>query len=310
MSGKNRISVDTSSHDVHVRSRTSPRSSPSSSGTDDCKEDEAGKLKALFKKKRYLLGQVSLKGLIISIIGLVLCIFFLRQVIAFRHFISLHESTEGSIVQGDIVTESSTLPKEAASTGHFFWLGIDQAHSCRQENGISDPHLLPASSMDENTYYTQHVLVNHGNWIYGQMCVSQHDHEHVVEIYLDLGDHAEIEKKQTTFDCDVYISSSGQFPSENSWNFRSNNVGNDHIKVPLYLDDFKDAEGNILIGVYGRGGDDGLANKCTLTVKINTLKNEELLHKFNLRHGQVLLPRDIGITKAPVIDKAQKSLEK
>ena len=127
--------------------------------------------------------------------------------------------------------------------------------------------------------------------MFGQICVEPHSHEHIVELYIASSEHAGIDvATEHDIDCDVYISARHALPSESNWDFKSNNRGSDHIKLPLYLDDFKDSRGSILIGIYGQGPD---INHCTFTLKVNTLENEELLHKFNLRRGQVLLPRDV-----------------
>lgn len=276
----------------HVRNRTSPKTGTATGGSEVWSNNDAPKSKALFQKSKFGLQNVYI---CIIVIGLL--------VILYYQFSSVRAMTSGrdrkkltqGVIEKNVETEISSLPRDESSLGHLFWLGIDRVRPCNSVDGMI--HLIPGSNIDENTYYTHRVHVLQGGWVYGQICISPHEHEHVVEIYSDLGDHADADPGKD-FDCDIYISSHGILPEDLKWDFRSNNKGNDHIKLPLYLEDFRDYKGAVIVGIFGRGGAKE-PNDCTLTLKINTLENEELLHKLNLRHGQVIMPRDIGISKYP-----------
>ena len=297
-SGKMRspnLSLETAGVDnMHVRNRTSPKTANSNAASASWgKDDDTSKSKVLFRKRDIF---CRLDVIFILIACLILLTYF--QFSLFQNLMNGKSESKllYPVAEKKVEIESSILPQEQSSSGHVFWLGIDKVRSCDLNDGVA--HLIPGNAMDENTYYTHHIHVRHGGWVYGQLCISPHDHEHVVEIYLDLSEHAKAESKKD-FDCDVYISSHKTFPEEQSWDFRSNNKGNDHIKLPLYLDDFKDSQGVIVLGIFGRGGMNE-ANQCSVTLKVNTLENEELLKKFNLRHGQVLSPRDLGFTGSSV----------
>ena len=207
---------------------------------------------------------------------------------------------EVDIVAKEIETETSILadlsgPPDTDEAGHTFTLGIERLHQCMFDLSVANNEGgLPLGStlVNENNYYSHHISVNHDHFIYGQICVESHTHEHIIELYLSSADHASVDNSHN-HDCDLYISANNRLPTDVDWDFRSVNIGSDHIKLPLYLDDFKDSHGSVVIGIKGRGETVPELNQCTLTLKINTIENEELLHKFNLRHGQVLLPRDI-----------------
>mmetsp|Transcript_25159 Transcript_25159/g.32547 ORF Transcript_25159/g.32547 Transcript_25159/m.32547 type:complete len:243 (-) Transcript_25159:118-846(-) len=115
---------------------------------------------------------------------------------------------------------------------------------------------------------------------YYQVCVSQHEHHHLVEISLDcLGEG----------DANLYISSSISHPLLDDCTWLAAKVGSDSITIPTYTEDFmRDASKIIFIGVYGRTVSD-----YELTVNIKDVPNSEVLHRAALRGGQSLLPRDV-----------------
>jgi len=196
-------------------------------------------------------------------------------------------------MQGTLIeTDRSIFPNETES-GHSLSIGIEKIRKCRFQTSKMAEVEIATSIIDENSYYSHQLNIKQGTWVFGQLCVSAHPHEHVVEIYLSASEQAGAESDKD-HDCDVYISVSPTFPTIQRWDFRSNNKGSDHIKLPMYMEEFFESDGSIVIGVFGRGRA-AQNNHCVLTLKVNTYENEELLHKFNLRRGQVLLPRDLGL---------------
>ena len=253
------------------------------------------------------LKQIDRKAFILIFFGVILLILFLAQVVTGYGFmysrqsvVDVHNILPADVVDKEVGTETSVLadtsgPPDTDESGHTFTLGITKLHQCIFDlSEVSHERGLPIGStlVNENNYYSHHISVNHHHYIYGQICVESHSHEHIIELYLSSADHAGVDNSHH-YDCDLYISANNRLPTDTDWDFRSVNVGSDHIKLPLYLDEFKDSRGSVVIGIKGRGETAPELNQCTLTMKINTVENEELLHKFNLRHGQVLLPRDI-----------------
>lgn len=115
-----------------------------------------------------------------------------------------------------------------------------------------------------------------------QLCLSKHKHQHVVELNITAED--------SSSDCDFYISASNLVPNRMSWDWKSNNNGDDKLTLTTYSVEYVKAEmGGFFIGIYGKSPN----NLCTLGVKVFKIPNKNLLHKLSLRGGQVILPRDL-----------------
>ena len=291
MSGKStrqcKLSIQTTI-DSSIRSRSSPKS-------DEYDHDNNFKQKSAFVKKSSKTATITIYAFLII---LCLLLYIISQFVSLSviDHNSSHKVKENRVLD-KVLIEPSILSKDNESY-HTFSLDVEKIQLCPFNNEFNKNNILESQSagsiVDENSYYTRQVNIKYRSWIYGQLCITPHSHEHIIELYLSKTEHLG-SKLNDNIDCDIYISGRNTLPQINDWDFRSNNIGSDHIKIPLYLDEFKNSKGSIIIGLYGRGNIPDV-NQCTLTVKINTFENEELLHKFNLRRGQVLLPRDLGLT--------------
>jgi hypothetical protein len=93
-------------------------------------------------------------------------------------------------------------------------------------------------------------------------------------------------------DCDMLLSASQPYPSSTSWDWRSSDLGEDHLSIRSYAPEFhRSGRDSLFIAVSGRAE----TNECTLRARVRALTAQDLLRLLSplLRGGQVMLPRDL-----------------
>jgi hypothetical protein len=173
---------------------------------------------------------------------------------------------------------------------------INEDHSLLGANILNLRSVVESSIVEENRDIIFKLKVPINSWKYGQICIAPHLHFHAIEL--------SVETINPAHDCDIFVGARFK-PSANMWDFKSDSKGKDNIRIPTYLQEMKNSEGTIFFGIFGEeqyynGKKEKFKSQediCILKLNIGTIENTELLHKLNLRGGQVLLPRDLNRLK-------------
>jgi hypothetical protein len=146
--------------------------------------------------------------IIICIVGFLIICQFVSLRTLFNHPDKILYDSK-SIVKS-FIKEASILPNQTTDSTHNFRLDIDKIFPCNLHDKIdqnAEVETKGASTiMDENSYYSHHVNIKKNGWLYGQLCITPHSHEHVVEIYLAKVESKDMVEPKHDHDCDLYIS--------------------------------------------------------------------------------------------------------
>ena len=150
------------------------------------------------------------------------------------------------------------------------------------ENTPAFPHLV----IEEN-----HVTVlnadrrirNRPNW---QLCIAHHDHQHAFRLktypkFATL--HSKLDSK---IDCDLYISANATDPTSDSWNWKSENIGEDSITVYSHSEEFKESKlDTLFISMKEKSNEFNkhINNRCILEVEILSVEVSRTVHEGSLR---------------------------
>lgn len=199
-----------------------------------------------------------------------------------------------SIDMGSSPDQNKNIGRKTTHIFNNFPVSSQELHFLRRNNNEQkcyddNVRRIPSGYINENEMNFETISINHTFVKYYHLCIGRHHHYHTIKISMN---------ESSAVSCNIYISVDNPSPSKQNydWKLKSFISQISHsINIHTYSKEFFDSHDG---GLYFAVASDNILNHsqqlhCEFGIGIYTFTDDELVHKLNLRGGQVLLKRDI-----------------